>query len=43
MSERSEAFGTISLINSFWQRALVIWKEQTKILQYTQQINVDIL
>ena len=33
----------ISYINNFRQRALVIWKEQTKTHQYTQQINVDIL
>jgi len=29
--------------NSFRQRALVIWKEQTKIHQHAQQIEVDIL
>ena len=34
---------SISSINSFRQRALVIWKEQTKTHQYTQQNNVDIL
>ena len=32
----------IHCINNFRQHALVIWKEQTKIHQYAQQINVDI-
>ena len=42
MSERSEAKKSVQSI-VFRQRALVIWKEQTKLHQYTQQINVTIL
>jgi len=39
--ERSEADKSVK--SSFRQRALVIWKEQTRIHQHTQHINVDIL
>jgi len=40
MCEHSEAEKSVK---SFRQHALVIWKEQTKIHQHAQQINVEIL
>jgi len=42
MSECSEAEQSVKSI-VFRQRALGIWKEPTKMHQYTQQINIDIL